>query len=79
MSGTNPTLDVKIQQSPNGSTGWEDLAFFERVTSVPAWKNVTVLTRQPYLRCVFTVGGTGTPVFSGVSVGPDIGGANCGY
>ena len=41
MSGTNPVLNTKIQQSPNG-TDWSDLAFFAPVSAVPAWKNVTV-------------------------------------
>lgn len=73
MSGTNPVLNTKIQQSPNG-TDWADLAFFAPVSAVPSWKNVTVHASERYRRAVFTVTGTGTPVFSQVSCGPDVAG-----
>jgi hypothetical protein len=66
MTGT-PTLDGKIQDSPDGSTGWADVtgATFVQVTAV-AHEAIGLDTRKAkrYIRYVGTIGG-GTPVLTG--------------
>lgn len=75
VSGTNPTLDTKIQESANGSSGWTDVVSFPQVTASMAGlsggtgpNRVGVVTTKDYLRRVHTVGGTGSPSFGAVSV-----------
>jgi hypothetical protein len=64
VSGTNPTLSVKIQESADGSTGWTDVdgAVFTQVTSANNSQILRVeglgTSRQRYLRAVATLGGT---------------------
>jgi hypothetical protein len=71
-TGTNPTLDVKLQDSADGSTGWADVtgAAFSQVTNAAASAQVVKFNAsavQRYIRAVATVGGT-TPSFTcGVS------------
>jgi len=63
-SGTNPTLDLKIQDSPNGNI-WFDLVSFAQVTGSTNSQVVTP-TRAPakHIRAVGTVGGSSTPTFT---------------
>ena len=67
-TGTSPTLDVKLQDSADGSTGWADItgAAFTQVTnaapSAQAAKFNASAARR-YIRAVATVGGT-TPLFA---------------
>jgi hypothetical protein len=64
VSGTNPTLNVKIQESADGSTGWTDVAgaVFTQVTAANNSQIIRVeglgTSRQRYLRAVATLGGT---------------------
>lgn len=77
VAGTNPTLDVKIQASADGVSSWTDVATFAQITatqlgatgslSEPPHALVRVPSAKPYLRAVFTVGGT-TPSFGGVAL-----------
>ena len=65
ISGTDPTLDVKIQESADNST-WSDIsgAEFTQVTTASLEKitlNADGLKR--YIRAVATLGGT-SPVFA---------------
>lgn len=70
-SGTNPTADVKIQTSKDGSGSglgaWRDVAAFAQATGVTSErKSFTGLDR--FIRTVVTIGGTGSPSFTlGVS------------
>lgn len=75
FSGTNPTLDVKIQVSADGSTGWTDHATFAQQTAdaidtatgvVSAYPTAAVLmpADKGYFREYHTIGGTGTPTFA---------------
>jgi hypothetical protein len=75
VSGTSPTLDVKIQESDDGST-WRDFIVFKQITG----KGVSYVTGKSdarYRRAVFTVGGT-SPNFT-VSLGPVAGGLGGKY
>ena len=67
VTGTTPTLDVKIQESDDAST-WSDVsgATFTQVTATGNSQIIRVEdlnnTRSRYLRAVLTLGGT-SPVF----------------
>ena len=66
-TGTTPTLDVKLQDSDDGSTGWADVsgATFTQVAGVAAQQKITVDTNamKRYVRAAYTIGGT-TPSFT---------------
>ena len=66
-TGTTPTLDVKIQDSADGSTGWADVtgAAFAQVTNAASAQvlKFNASAARRYIRAVATVGGT-TPSFS---------------
>lgn len=74
VSGTAPTLDVKIQASPDGSSNWADVsgATFSQVTTashvalidfqLPTVTDPTAAAYR-YVRAVATVGGT-SPSFA---------------
>lgn len=59
VSGTSPTLDVKFQESMNG-TDWLDIpsAAFTQTTA-NALKRLEFSTRAQFVRAVVTIGGTG--------------------
>ena len=58
ISGTSPTLDVKIQGSDNG-TDWTDIKSFAQITGTsPAVKYIRFLCPFKQLRAVIDVGGT---------------------
>ena len=68
-SGTSPTLDVKVQDSADGSSGWGDVsgATFTQVTdAADAHETIYVDADavKQYIRIVATIGGT-TPSFTG--------------
>lgn len=67
VSGTTPTLDGKLQDSADGSTGWADVtgATFTQVTAADSLQSIGVDTRavKRYVRYVGTIGGT-TPSFT---------------
>lgn len=66
VSGTTPTLDGKIQQSPDNST-WVDVAgaTFTQVTASDSYQSIGVDLRKTggYIRYVGTIAGT-TPSFT---------------
>lgn len=67
VSGTTPTLDGKIQDSADGSTGWGDVTGYT-FTQVTTSTNIQVLNVDPrftkqYIRYIGTIAGT-TPNFS---------------
>ncbi len=67
VSGTTPTLDGKIQDSADGSTGWADVtgATFTQATASDDVQSIGLDTRavKRYIRYVGTIGGT-TPSFA---------------
>jgi|ERR1041384_1089609 hypothetical protein len=63
--GTTPTLDVTVEQSANGSTGWATVTGSALAQITAAGNRVGfVAPTQPYVRIVATIGGT-TPTFTG--------------
>lgn len=71
-TGTSETLDGKIQDSADGSTGWADVtgATFTQVTDSDDVQSISVETRatKRYIRYVGTIAGS-TPTFDlGVSL-----------
>jgi len=66
VSGTAPTLDVKVQTSYDGTDWYDEGTSFTQITAVitPAVRKITNFGN--YVRLVFTVGGT-TPSFTVVS------------
>jgi len=65
VDGTSPTLDVKIQESDDGST-WSDVsgATFTQITAANQLATLRVnlaIGRKRYLRIYSTIGGTDTP------------------
>lgn len=79
VTGTNPTLDVSLQDSADGITVSNTaMASFSQRTAddVTAYGTVTepqrlvlrTRTGFPYVRAYFNLGGTATPTFVGVSL-----------
>lgn len=66
-TGTTPTLDVKIQDSDDGSTGWADVsgAAFAQVVAAASRQMIAfdVDACRGHIRAVSTIGGT-TPSFT---------------
>lgn len=78
VSGTNPTLDVKLQDSADGVT-YADMGYsFAQLTasqavatlSLSAFPVLTVTTTstRPWVRVVKTIGGTASPTFGSFAV-----------
>ena len=66
-SGTNPTLDVKVQTSYDDVT-WRDVAAFTQLTNTGTErKSFTGLDK--YVRIVSTLGGSSTPTYTFSVVG----------
>lgn len=63
-SGTSPTMDIKVQESDDGST-WVDLAVFPQMTANGQWHR-KVRTFKERLRLDYNAGGT-TPSFTMVA------------
>lgn len=67
VSGTTPTLDGKIQNSADGSTGWADItgATFTQVTASNSTQTIAIAADAclGYIRYVGTIAGT-TPSFT---------------
>jgi hypothetical protein len=71
--GTTPTLDVVIEHSDDGSTGWSTLGTFAQVTAASSQRlvsasNTTAVKR--YVRAKRTVAGTGAEFIYAVSFAP---------
>lgn len=64
-AGSSPTLDLKFQDSIDGSAPWFDLLSFTQVTGSTS-SQVVAATRAPlpYVKAVGTVGGSSTPTFT---------------
>lgn len=60
-SGTDPTLDVVVQTSVDGST-WYSAGAFTQFTNTGSQRKTFVLDR--YVRLQWTIGGTDTPTFT---------------
>lgn len=62
VSGTNPTLDVVVQESDDG-TNWFDVYHFPRITTTGMYRSPKITLKGRQVRYVQTVGGT-TPSFT---------------
>lgn len=61
ISGTTPTLDVVVEHSANGTSGWTTIATFTQVTTAVASQRLVVAsgtTVNRYLRAKATIAGT---------------------
>jgi hypothetical protein len=63
VSGTNPTLDVSIEESDDTGTNWYKVYDFPRITSTGIYRSPHIPFFGNRLRYVQTVGGT-TPSFT---------------
>jgi len=63
VTGTNPTLDVVVQESDDTGTNWFDVYHFERITATGSYRSPPLTLRGNRVRYVQTVGGT-TPSFT---------------
>ncbi len=61
-AGTNPTLDVVVETSPDNAT-WSQAGAFTRVTATGETK-LSVVGGSRYLRVRWTISGTGNPSFT---------------
>jgi hypothetical protein len=62
VSGTNPTLDVVVQETFDG-TNYYDIYHFPRITAIGQYRSPQIRTTGSGIRYVRTVGGT-TPSFT---------------
>jgi len=67
VSGTNPTMDVRVQESFDGGTNWETLYDFQRITAIGSYNSPILRAMGRHIRYVRTVGGT-TPSFTNAVV-----------
>ncbi len=64
VTGTNPTLDIKFQESLDGTT-WIDIPSATLVQwTGTGTKRLEFASRAAYVRAVSTIGGTATPTFT---------------
>jgi hypothetical protein len=68
VSGTNPTLDVVVQETFDG-TNYYDIYHFPRITAIGQYRSPQIRTTGSGIRYVRTVGGT-TPSFTNSVVRP---------
>lgn len=63
VTGTNPTLDVSIEESDDGGTSWYKVFDFQRITASGTYRSPAIPLIGNRVRYVQTVGGT-TPSFT---------------
>ena len=63
VSGTNPTLDVVVQESDDAGTNWYDVYHFPRITATGQYRSPLIPLTGNRVRYVRTVGGT-SPSFT---------------
>jgi hypothetical protein len=63
VSGTNPTLDLVVQESDDSGTNWFDTYHFPRITATGQYRSPLIPLTGNRVRYVRTVGGT-TPSFT---------------
>ena len=62
-TGTNPTLDVRVEESFDGGTNWVTLYEMQRITGVGSYNSPILRATGRHIRYVRIVGGT-TPSFT---------------
>jgi hypothetical protein len=63
VTGTNPTMDVRIEESDDGGTNWFTVYDFPRITGTGIYRSPFLPTTGNRVRYVQTIGGT-TPSFT---------------
>jgi len=63
VSGTNPTMDLRIEESDDNGTNWFPVYDFPRITAVGIYRSPTVVLKGTRIRYVQTIGGT-SPSFT---------------
>jgi hypothetical protein len=63
VSGTNPTMDVRIEESDDGGTNWFTVHDFPRITAVGIYRSPLIPVNGNRVRYVQTIAGT-TPSFT---------------
>lgn len=63
MTGTNPTLDVVVQESDNTGTDWVEVYHFPRINATGIYRSPPLRNRGNRVRYVQTLGGT-SPSFT---------------
>jgi hypothetical protein len=63
VSGTNPTLDVVVQESDDSGTNWYDIYHFPRITAIGQYRSPLIPQTGNRVRYVRTVTGT-SPSFT---------------
>ncbi|MDP3088860.1 MAG: hypothetical protein Q8M99_11825 [Methylotenera sp.] len=63
VSGTNPTMDVVVQESDDSGTNWFDVFHFPRITATGIYRSPPLRLRGNRVRYVQTITGT-TPSFT---------------
>jgi phage gp36-like protein len=64
VSGTNPTLVVKLQTAPTESGPWRTAYQFVSLSAAAVKDSVTVAGLDRYVRADWTIGGTDSPTFT---------------
>jgi hypothetical protein len=70
-TGTTPTADIVIADSPDNSA-WKSRLTFDQITVAGEYRQ-RLVTKQKYVRFQATIGGT-TPNFGAVQIGFETGG-----
>jgi hypothetical protein len=63
VSGTNPTMDVRIEESDDGGTSWLIVHDFPRITANGTYRSALIPASGNRIRYVQTIGGT-SPSFT---------------
>ena len=63
VTGTSPTLDVRVEESDDGGTNWYTVYDFPRITATGMYRSPALVLSGNRVRYVQTVGGT-TPSFT---------------
>lgn len=63
VSGTTPTLDVRIEESFDGGTNWVTLYEFQRITAMGSYNSPILRATGRHIRYIRTVSGT-SPSFT---------------
>lgn len=63
VAGTNPTLDIRVEESFDGGTNWVTLYEMQRITATGSYNSPIMRATGRHIRYVRTVGGT-SPSFT---------------
>ena len=67
VSGTNPTLDIRIEESFDGGTNWVTLYEMQRITATGSYNTPILRATGKHIRYVRTVSGTSPSFTHGIT------------